>query len=135
MESISKVDKGILENVLEENKLNTDTTLYRFTSEKFLKKNTDGTEVLTANDEPVEMVVDTYKGQGHVFIAKEIGPGLSFLTEPLNEYEREGRSCVSAKVGELLAQGGLLYKVTSLPAYITAFFFTLPTGDVKVNRM
>ena len=135
MESISKVDKEILESLLKENKLNFDSILYRFSSEKYLKQNDDGSEALIANDEAVEMVVDTYKGHGHVFIAKEIGPGLSFLTEPLDEYEREGRSCVSAKVGELLAQGGLIYKVTSLPAYITAFFFTLPTGKVKVKRM
>lgn len=135
MESLSKADKEILKNVLEENNLNTDTILYRFTSERFLKKNTDGTEALAANDEPLEMLVDTYKGHGHVFIASDIGPGLSFLTEPLDEYERDDRVCVTAKVGDLLASGGLIYKVTSLPAYITAYFFTLPGKEVPVVRI
>lgn len=134
MESLSKADKEILENVLEENKLNTNTILYRFTSEKYLRKNKDGQEVLAANDEPLEMLVDTYKGHGHVFIASDIGPGLSFMTEPLDEYERDDRICISVKLGDLLASGGLIYKVTSLPAYISAFFFTLPGGEVAVVR-
>ena len=134
MESLSKADKEILENLLEENKINMDTILYRFTSEKYLKKNDAGTETLIAIDEPVEMVVDTYKGQGHVFVAKDIGPGLSFLTEPLVEYERNDRVCVSVKISDLLAKGGLIYKVTSLPAYITAYFFTVPNNEVTVIR-
>ena len=134
MESLSKADKEILENILEENKLNANTILYRFTSEKYLKKNKDGKEVLAANDEPVEMLVDTYKGHGHVFIASDIGPGLSFLTEPLDEYEREDRICISVKLSDLLAGGGLVYKVTSLSAYISAFFFTLPGKEVVVER-
>ena len=135
MESLSKADKEILENVLEENKLSVNTILYRFTSKKYLKKNKDNTEVLAANDEPVEMIVDTYKGPGHVFIASDIGPGLSFLTEPLDEYERDERICISVKLGDLLDSGGLIYKVTSLPAYISAFFFTLPAGEVKVTQV
>lgn len=135
MESLSKTDKEILENLLEENKLTADTILYRFTSEKYLKKKKDGTETLMTNDEPIEMVVDTYKGHRHVFIARDMGPGLSFLTEPLDEYERDDRICVSVKVGDLLTNGGLMYKVTSLPAYITAFFFTLPGKEVSVERI
>ncbi len=80
------------------------------------------------------MVVDTYKGQGHVFVAKDIGPGLSFLTEALDEYNRNDRVCVSVKISDVLAKGGLIYKVTSLPAYITAYFFTVPNNEVPVIR-
>jgi len=135
MNDISKSEKEIIKNLLEQNKLNDNSILYRFTSKKYLKQNDDGTEVLIVNDEPQEMVVDTYKGQGHVFVAKDIGSGLSFLTEPLVEYERNDRVCVSVKISELLAKGGLIYKVTSLPAYITAFFFTMPDGKVRIKQL
>ena len=81
------------------------------------------------------MVVDAYKGHGHVFLASEIGQGLSFLSEPLDEYEKVDRICVSVKIGDLINQGGLIYKVTSLPAYITAFFFKLPGEKVPVERI
>ena len=135
MESGSKTEKEMIEDLLEENKLNYDSLLYRFTSERYLEKNEDGTESLIANEEPIEMVVDTYKGQGHVFIARDIGSGLSFLTEPLDEYEREDRVCIFVTVRELLTQGGHIYEVTSLPAYISAFFFTLPGKKVNITRM
>ena len=72
MDKISKHEKEILKSILEENKLNYDSILYRYTSEKYLKQNEDGRETLIANDEPIEMVIDTYKGQGHVYIAKDI---------------------------------------------------------------
>ncbi len=134
MSSLTPEEKGILEGILKESKLTHNSVLYRYTAEKYLKEGND-TEVLISNQEPVEMVVDSYKDLGHVFIASDIGPGLSFLTEALQEYERKDRICVSVKIGDLLAQGGKIYKVTSLPAYITAFFVTLPSGEVKVKRM
>jgi len=135
MANISRHDKEILENILKENNLNSDSILYRFTSEKHLKKYDDGTPGLIVNDEPVDMLIDHYKGQGHVYIAREIGPGLSFMTEPLEEYVRDDRICVSVKIGDLIEEGGLIYKVSSLPKYINAFFFTLPEGIVPVNRV
>ena len=134
MSTLSQSEKEMLQDLLEENKLSHETKLYRFTSERFLNKNDDGTESLVANNVPIEMLVDNYNGQGHVFIARDIGKGLSFLTEPLDEYVREDRVCVSVSVGDLLDQGGLIYKVTSLPAYISAFFFTMPTGVVPVKK-
>ena len=91
MNNLSKSEKEIIENLLKENKLNKDSILYRFTSEKYLTKNDDGTETLSVNNQPQDMVVDTYKGQGHVFVAKDIGPGLSFLTEAFDEYYRNDR--------------------------------------------
>ena len=84
MTGISKSDQEIMNNLMEVNKLTKDTLLYRFTSEKYLKQNDDGSESIIANNEPIEMLVDAYKGQNHVFIAKDIGSGLSFLTEPLS---------------------------------------------------
>ena len=42
-------------------------------------------------------------------------------------------SCVELILKDVLNQGGLIYTVTSLPAYIKAFFCTLPEGRVKVT--
>ena len=134
MAKISEKNKDQLQRILDDSKLSIDTVLYRFTSEKYLIKK-DDQEFLNANEEPHEMVVDHYKGPGHVFMAKDIGPGLSFLTEPLDEYERDDRICVKVKLKDLLHKGGLIYQVTSLPAYITAYFFTLPGGSVGVERV
>lgn len=134
MDNISKTEKDIIENLLKENNLSYDSILYRFTSERYLKKNDDGTEILKVNQQPQDMIVDTYKGQGHVFVAKDIGPGLSFLTEAFDEYHRNDRVCVSVKISDLLSNGGRIYKITSLPAYVTAYFFKLPNNEVTVNR-
>ncbi len=135
MEGISASDKETMKGLLEENKLTHDSILFRFTSQKYLINKDGGTEYLKVNPAPVEMVVDAYEDQGHVFMAKDIGPGLSFLTEAFEEYQNDERICVSVKIEDLIAQGGQIYKVTSLPAYINAFFFTLPAGDVKVKRV
>jgi hypothetical protein len=40
------------------------------------------------------MVLDAYKDHGHVYLAKDIGPGLTFLTEALKEYYNDERICV-----------------------------------------
>lgn len=134
MASLSKAEKEIVNSILKESNLTADSILYRYTSEQYLKKNDEGKEVLIANQEPKEMIVDNYKGHGHVYMAKDIGPGLSFLTERLDEYEKADRVCVSVRVIDILEQGGLIYKVTSLPAYIDAFFFTIPGNEVIVSR-
>jgi hypothetical protein len=134
MATVSEKNKDQLQSILDESTLSSESVLYRFTSEKYLIKK-DEQEFLKANKEPHEMVVDHYTGPGHVFMAKDIGPGLSFLTEPLDEYERDDRICVKVKLKDLLHQGGLMYQVTSLPAYITAYFFTLPIGPVGIERL
>jgi len=127
-------DNNILKEILREAKLNEESILYRFTTEKYLSLDDSGAEILKANEAAIEMVVDPYQGQGHVFMAKDIGSGLSFLTEPREEYESDDRICIKVSVGDLLLQGGKIYKVTSLPAYISAYFFSLPEGGVKVER-
>lgn len=125
----------ILSEIMHENKLDKEGLLYRFTSDKYLKHSEDGSEYIIANDAPQEMVIDKYDGQGHVFIAKDIGPGLTFMTEPLEEYVREDRVCVSVKIADILDQGGLIYSVTSLPAYITAYFVTLPKKELPIKKL
>jgi hypothetical protein len=134
MEKNSPTIEEIRDQILKENNLDHNSRLYRYTSERHLKKMEEGTERIQANNEAVEMVVDPYEEHGHVFVAKDIGPGLSFLTEPLEEYEREDRVCVSVKISDILDQGGRIYRVTSLPAYINAVFITLPGKEIAVER-
>ena len=79
------------------------------------------------------MVVDRYHGYWEVFIASEVGKGISFLSNIEAEYERSDRVCVEMNLKNVLDQGGLIYKVTSLPAYVNAFFCTLPDPQVQVK--
>lgn len=51
----------------------------------------------------------------------------------LQEYERSDRVCVEIQLKDVLDQGGLIYNVTSLPAYLKAYFCTLPEGKIKVK--
>lgn len=69
---------------------------------------------LEAKTDPTDMVVDRYHGFLEVFIASEVGQGISFLSEKENEYERSNRICVELNLKDVLDQGGLIYNVTSL---------------------
>ena len=125
-------DKKILEKFMFEHKLNEDSILYRYTSKNYLIEE-KGSHFIKAKSEPIEMVIDDYNGYGEVFIASEIGHGLAFLTNREEEYEIEDRVCVEIKLSDIIKQGGLIYKVTSLPAYLTSYFATLPSGTIKVK--
>jgi len=104
----------------------------RYTSRNYLKE-IDGHLFLEAKKSPTDMVVDRYHGYWEVFLSSEVGQGISFITEKEEEYERSDRVCVVLNLKDVLDQGGLVYTVTSLPAYIKAFFCTLPEGKVKVE--
>ncbi len=133
MKKISDEEREIMNDLLAENHLAPETVLYRYTSEEYLEKDSIGELVLRAKEEPIDMVVDRYHGSYHVYIAREIGHGLSFMKKCEAEYENPNRICVSVTVGDIIDQGGLIYTVSSLPAHIIAFFFTLPEGKVKVQ--
>jgi hypothetical protein len=133
MSNLSKQELEIYQNLLKENNLRESGYVYRYTSEKHLEKDDQGNYYLKTKDEPTDMIIDPYRGHNHAFIAREIGPGLSFLSKKEREYERHDRVCVKVTIAELMEQGGLIYKVTSLPAYIKPFFFTLPEGRVRVE--
>ncbi len=135
MAIISKSEQEIMENLLRENKLNSNSVLYRYTSKKYLEKDSNGDYFLQAKTEPIDMVVDRYHGSYHVYIAHEIGPGLSFVKKREREYENPNRICVLVTVGDIIKQGGLIYSVSSLPAYLNAFFFTLPEGKINVKLL
>ncbi len=81
-----------------------------------------------------DMLINIYHGFGEVYIATEVGQGLSFLSKKEDEYNKSDRVCVEIKLKDVLAQGGLIYTVTSLPAYLKAFFCTLPEGKIKVVK-
>lgn len=131
MKKLTTEEEQILKAFMQENNLTSESKLVRYTSKKHLIE-LNGNLYLEAKKEPIEMVVDRYHGFWEVFIASEIGQGISFLSNIEAEYDRSDRVCVELTLKDVLDQGGLVYNVTSLPAYIKAFFFTLPEGKVKV---
>ncbi len=133
MKNLTQEEREIMDDLLAENYLTAESVLYRYTSDEYLEKNSEGEFVLHAKVEPIDMVVDRYHGSYHVYISREIGQGLSFMKKREKEYENPNRICVSVTVGDIIDQGGLIYPVSSLPAHIKAFFFTLPEGKVKVR--
>ena len=132
MKKITTEEQQILTTFMKDNNLTSESILYRYTSKGHLKE-VDGQLYIESKQDPIEMVVDRYHGFWEVFIASEIGQGLSFLSNREEEYESTDRVCVEIKLKDVLDQGGLIYTVTSLPAYIKAFFCTLPEGEVKVE--
>ena len=131
MKAINKEEQQILDTFMKENNLTTKSVLVRYTSRNYLSE-INGELYLDAKTSPTDMVVDRYHGFWEVFLASEVGPGISFLSQREDEYERSDRVCVEIQLKDVLNQGGLVYDVTSLPAYIKAFFCTLPDGKVKV---
>ena len=123
----------VLEGLLKENKLSLDSFLYRYTKKHHLKFSDDGKVYISAKSKPEEVIIDEYDGNGHTIIAKNVGQGLAFTTQIERDYNIEDRICIRVKLGDVLDQAGILYKVTSVPEYITSFLLTLPTGKVNVE--
>ena len=134
MKKLTTEEKDVLTKFMLENNLTPESKLYRYTSRNYLKE-FDGEFYLEAKKEPIDMVVDRYHGFWEVFLSSEVGQGISFLSQREDEYERPDRVCVEMHLKDVLNQGGLIYKVTSLPAYLKAFFCTLPDGMIKVETL
>ena len=79
------------------------------------------------------MVIDLYNGQGHTFKAENVGQGLSFTTKEEQDYYTDESISVKLKLKDILDQGGLIYKVISVPEYVNAYYFTIPSGAVKIQ--
>jgi hypothetical protein len=128
-------DKGQrLKALLAQHGLDEDTVLFRATLPDFLDETEDpNTCFISANSDPSEAVVDVFGG-GHTALATQMGPGLAFTTERDNEWTDDGRVTVALRLGDALAQGGLLYEV---PSVITAtvWYITFPDGQVRVTRV
>ena len=131
MKKLTIEEQESLKSFLKENHLSSESKLVRYTSKNYLEYS-NGHWYLKAKKEPFEMVVDNYHGFSEVFIASEIGQGIAFLTTNEKEYESSNRICIEVNLNDVLIQGGLVYIVTSLPAYLKAFFCTLPEGKVKI---
>jgi len=132
MKKLTVEEEQVLTAFMQENNITSESKLYRYTSKNYLKE-LNGEFYLEAKKESTDMVVDRYHGFWEVFLASEVGPGISFLTNREQEYERTDRVCVEISLKDVLDQGGLIYNVTSLPAYLNAFFCTLPEGRLKVK--
>jgi len=132
MKTYTPEELEMLTKFMNENDLSQESKLFRYTSKDYLNE-IDGKYYINAKTEPLDMVIDNYHGSSHVFISSDIGQGLSFLTAMEDEYQSSDRICVELNLKYVLDQGGLIYEVTSLPAYLKAFFCTLPEGNVKVT--
>ena len=140
----------VLERLMAENGLTSDTRLYRETLRKTLERtSTPGIFSLAANEKPSESVTDIY-GQGYTVQAESVGAGLAFAETPRPDWQetmemrvlRSGEQTrevlslerveVEVRLGEILAQGGLLYPVESV-AIEKAWYCTLPSGTVHVK--
>jgi hypothetical protein len=93
--------------------------------------------------------VDIY-GQGHLVQAEQVGKGLAFAESALPAWQetmelRAIRSAggapkgldtveVAVRLGDVLAQGGLLYPVESVTVE-RAWYCTLPAGWIEVREV
>jgi len=125
--------KEILKQLMLEDNLSPDSELYRYTKKSHIIEHRDGSLTITANSNPPEMIIDLYGGQGHTFRADSVGQGLSFTTKEEQDYRTDETVSVKLKLKDILDQGGLIYKVISLPEYVRAYYFTIPEGSVKVQ--
>ena len=63
-----------------------------------------------------------------------IGPGLALAEERDNQWLSPERKLVEVPLGDVLAQGGLVYPVESVVTEKT-WFMTLPQGEVAVREV
>ena len=131
--SKDKNQLAALNQFLDQHNLTSESKLYRYTGVHYIKHE-DGVDYLIAKDECSDMAIDHYEDRGYVFVSQEFGKGLSFLSKKEAEYENSDRICVSIQLKDVFDQGGLVYEITSLPAYLKGYFVSLPEGRVKVKR-
>lgn len=111
--------------------LEDNTRFYRWTSKFHLEKSDNGKYSLDVRKEATEMVEDIYN-QGHIIMAKNVGPGLAFTLSKNNDYASGDMVCVSLKLEDFIKQGGVLYKDVS--SYEEgSYFLMLPKGKFNVQ--
>lgn len=138
-----------LDRLLKENGLTSESRLYREAVFTALRETgTPGVFHLAANENPSDSVVDVYD-QGYVVQASEVGPGLSFAESASPNWQEtmelravraghapgvvpEPRVEVEVRLGDILAQGGLLYPVESVTVE-RAWYCTLPQSGIDVR--
>lgn len=123
--------KETLQTILEAEGLNANTTLYRYTNAHHLKKDDNGDDFIEANPDSPEMVVDHY-ANGHLTSASDMGAGLAFALSKDSRFKTSERKCVSVKLGDILEQGGVVYKDES-SGEPNSWYLTMPNGRVKIT--
>lgn len=124
--------RTVLNRILRDGGLRTDTTLYRSVLPEHMAPTDDpSVRALLANPDPSEAVVDEYGG-GHVSTAAQLGPGLAFAEAEDHQWQAKGRVMVAVNLRDVLDQGGLVYPVESV---ITekVWYCTLPSGSVRAR--
>jgi hypothetical protein len=140
----------VLDRLMAENGLTSETRLYREALRKALERTgTPGIFSLAANGKPTESVIDVY-GQGYTVQAESVGAGLAFAETPRPDWQETmemrvlqsgertkellalERIEVEVRLGDILAQGGLIYPVESV-AIEKAWYCTIPSGTVQVK--
>jgi hypothetical protein len=132
--TVQRIMNERLQELLEAHGLTEDTLLYRETLSEFLSDTPyPGMYSLSANDDPTEAVIDVYGG-GHVSLAAQIGQGLGFAENSENQWQTEDRVKVAVRLGDVFAQGGLIYPVESV---ITEkiWYLTIPEGQLIVRKV
>jgi len=132
MKKINDKEFEILNDIMVEYNLSSESVLFRYSLPKHLITSKQGTTV-HAKDNPEEIIIDRYQGAGHSVHARNIGAGLAFTLVAEEVYKSSRKVCIEVKIKDIIEQGGLIYKVTSVPAHIDAFFFTLPKGNVRIK--
>ena len=132
MNENSNTVSAVLKSFMEQNSFTPESLFFRYTSSQYLEETNDGIIYLSAIKNPTEMIIDAYHG-GHSLMAKNVGMGLTFTTSVEDDYKSADKKCIEVKLKDILDQNGLIYKVTSVPEYIQAFFFTLPNEKIKVK--
>ena len=126
-------NEDILKEYIKHENLSDDTKFYRQTNEHHLKEDSEGNLLLKPRPDATEMVEDIYK-QGHLIMAKNVGPGLAFTLSSKNDYSSEDNICVGITLKEFLKQGGFLYPDKS--SYEEgSYFLMLPEGDFIVEKV
>ena len=123
-----------LDALLQSNGFSNESRFYRCTLPEFLKPGPyPETFFVSANCESPESVVDVYGG-GHIAVAEQVGAGLAFAEQRENQWGSPDRKCVEVLLGDVLAQGGLVYPVESVVTE-RVWYLTLPTGAVQVREV
>ena len=123
--------KETLQTIMEAEGLSANTTLYRYTNSHHLRKDDNGNDFIEANEDSPEMVVNHYEN-GHLTSASEIGAGLAFALSKDSRFKTSERKCVSVKLGDILDQGGAIYKDES-SGEPNSWYLTMPKGRVKIT--
>ncbi len=147
--STSPDTRAVLDELLATHGLTPDTPLFREALFSALHPtDTPGLFRVRANAAPSESVIDVY-GAGHLAQAESVGAGLAFAESARPNWQEtmELRTLrldasggglpdphveVEVRLGDLLAQGALLYPVESVTVE-RAWYCTMPAGDVVVR--